>query len=94
MKKIGRVNLDHLKNMFLSETLCKFGGPMMLICLCIYVVKCIGFDRYIKHKELVMYTEKKKLRPLSKMLEHFRTKEEGFWMSLQRGGENVPAGWR
>lgn len=61
MKKIGRVKLDHLKNMFLSETLYKLGGPMMCISLCIYVMKCIGFDRCIEHKNLVIYTEKKKL---------------------------------
>lgn len=44
MKKIGRVKLDHLKNMFLSETLYKLGGPVMCISLCIYVMKCIGFE--------------------------------------------------
>lgn len=59
--KIGKVKLDHLKNKFLSETLYKFGGPTMLICLCISVVNCIGFYRYIEHQELLMHMEKKKL---------------------------------
>lgn len=64
----------------------------MFIALCIYVMKCIGFERCIEHKEIIIYTGKRNLWLLSKMLEHFRTKEEGFQMSIQTVGESVPAG--
>lgn len=66
---------------------------MTIICLCVRVLKYIDFDSSIEHREFTNTWKRENFLLLSKMLEHFRNKDEGFWVIIFRELEkNVPAG--
>lgn len=58
---------------------------MMFICLCVYIVKYIDFDRRIEYKRFIKYMEKRKFLLLFKILEYFRIKDVSFWIIVFRG---------